>query len=364
MSARQAFAISAFMSLLLGICASCLPDDPYKFAGDTQPQQLNDGWEIARPESVNISRASLDEVYSRFVSEDQYYNAKSLLIAKDGKLVFEAHVRDPRDRDRFTHVVSVTKSITSLVFGIVLSEGFIDSLDQTLYSIMPEKFPPDERKKTITLRHLLTMTSGLLIDNDDFSVELFVGKPADPIIYFLDKPLYALPGERFYYRDVDPHLVSYAIQRLTGKTEEQWARERLFSQLGITDYYWESDHTGITAGAIGLHLRARDMAKIGQMVLDHGRWDGIQIVDSTWITVSTQMQVLTDSPPPRAYQYGFYWWIIPDSDAFSAWGHGGSFIYVAPSRQMVIVMTSMPDAGDEVGTSLDEFEALIQPLLQ
>jgi len=215
-SGIQSFAINAFLLFGMALCSSCLPDEPYKIADNTQPQQLNDGWDIARPESVNISRVALENVYAQLLSEEHFFNVTSLLIAKNGRLVFEAYVRDPQDRDRFTHVVSVTKSVTSLVFGIIMSEGHVESLDQTLHSIMPEKFPPDDRKKTITLRHLLTMTSGLLIDNDDFSVELFIEKPADPAKYFLEKPLYATPGERFYYRDVDPHLLSYALQRLTG----------------------------------------------------------------------------------------------------------------------------------------------------
>lgn len=347
-----------------GFFSGCMSDAPFKFKSSIVPEQLNDGWEVAPPEEVNLSREALDNVYAQFVSEDRYYNAKSLLVVKNGKLVFEANVRSPKDRDRYTHVQSVTKSVTSLVFGIVKSEGYIDSLDQTLYSIMPEKFPSDVRKRSITLRHLLTMTSGLSFDNDVFTVELFVDKPSDPAKYFLNKPLYATPGEKFYYRDVDPHLISYAIQRLTGKTLEQRAKERLFDPLGIREYYWQSDHIGTTAGAYALHLKPRDMAKIGQMVLAHGGWQSRQIVDSTWVTISTQKQVETDHrTEPHVYHYGFYWWILPRWQAFAAWGTGGNFIFIVPGKEMVIVMTSMPDAGDEVGTTLDEFEKLISPLL-
>ncbi|NIT03487.1 serine hydrolase, partial [Candidatus Saccharibacteria bacterium] len=198
---------------------------------------MNDGWETASPEEVNISREALDKVYADFVSEDRYFNAKSLLVVKNGKVAFEAYCRSPKDRDRYGHVQSATKSVTSLVFGMVKSEGYIDSLDQTLYSIMPEKFPSDVRKRSITLGHLLTMTSGLSFDNDVFSVEIYVDKPSDPVKYILRKPLCATPGEKFNYRDADPHLVSYVIRRLTGKTEEQWARERLFGPLGIREYY-------------------------------------------------------------------------------------------------------------------------------
>ncbi len=346
--------------LLLG---GCVADAPYKVTGDTQPQQLNDGWTVGTPEDVNLSRAALSAVYDRLSSEDEYFNAKSLLIVKDTLLVFEAYVRSSEDRDRYTHIASATKSITSLIFGIVMGDGYIDSLDQTLYSIMPDKFPPDPVKRTITLRHLLTMTSGILLDNEDFSIELLVDEPADPPKYFLSKPLYANPGTQYYYRDVDPHLISTAIQRLTGKTEEQWARERLLGPLGIWNYYWNYDHTGVTTGAFGLRITPRDMAKIGQMVLDNGRWKGMQVVDSAWIAQSTQFQVMTDHPSPPVYQYGFYWWVAPASQAFTAVGQGGNFIYVVPGRRMVIVMSSMADAGQAAGTSLDEFESLIGPLM-
>jgi CubicO group peptidase (beta-lactamase class C family) len=349
---------------ILVLLAGCVADAPYKFPAEPAPQQLPDGWEIAAPEASGVNRSDLDNVYSRLLSEREYFNVKSLLLVKDGKLVFEACVRDPGDRDHYTHIQSVTKSVTSLVFGIVRSDGFFPSLDQTLYSIIPEKFPDDKAKRTITLRHLLTMTSGLLLDNDDFSIELIVEKPADPVRYFLNKPLYANPGDRFYYRDVDPQLVSSALQKVTAKTEEHWARERLFTQLGIRDYHWQSDHTGTTAGAHALHLRPRDMAKIGQMVLDHGRWKGIQIVDSAWIALSTRKQVdVGVQDPPLNYEYGYYWWIHPRRQAISAWGHGGNFIFILPGKNMVLVMTSMPDAGDDAGTSLGEFEELIAPLL-
>jgi len=350
----------------LALLIRCVSDAPFKFESAIVPEQLNDGWQVASPEDVNINQQALDKIYAAFISEDQYFNAKSLLVVKNGKLVFETYCRSPRDRDRFGHVQSVTKSITSLIFGIVKSEGYIDSLDETLYSIIPDKFPSDVTKQSITLRHLLTMTSGLSFDNNVFSVEIYADKPSDPIKYILKKPLYANPGEQFYYRDCDPQLISYAIQRLTGKTEQQWAKERLFESLEIRDYYWDSDHKGTTMGAHGLHLKPRDMAKIGQLVLDHGRWNGSQIVDSTWIAVATQKQIETlFQTKPYVYDYGFYWWIVPRWQAFTTWGHGGNFIFVVPEKEMVVVMTSMPDVDDDVvGTKLDDFEELISPLLE
>jgi CubicO group peptidase (beta-lactamase class C family) len=345
---------------------SCISDEPFKFEGTTIPQQMNDGWQVASPEDVNINQAALDEVYNNFVSEDRFLNSKSLLVVKNNKLVFEAYCRSADDRDRYGHVMSVTKSITSLAFGIVKSEGFIDSLGQRLYDIMPEKFPSDVQKRSITLQHLLTMRSGLSFDNDVFSVEIFADKPGDPIKYILEKPMYAAPGEKYYYRDCDPHLISYTIGRLTGKTLEQWTQEHLFDPLGISDYYWVQDNTGTTAGAFGLWLKPRDMAKIGQMVLDHGLWEDIQIVDSGWVAISTQKQVETENnTEPYIYHYGYYWWIIPRWNAISAFGTGGNVIFIMPGKEMVIVMTSMPDVnGDLFNQNLQSFEELILPLLE
>jgi CubicO group peptidase (beta-lactamase class C family) len=366
MRPSKAILFVAMLLVPLIVFDGCVSDAPFKVRNSPVPEQLNDGWQVTSPEEVNISREALDRIYTAFVSEDRYFNAKSLLVVKDGKLAFEAYCRTPKDRDRYGHVQSVTKSVASLLFGIIKSEGYIDSLGQSLYSIMPDKFPSDESKRSITLRHLLTMTSGLSFDNDVFSVEIYVDKPGDPVKYILKKPLYASPGEEFYYRDCDPHLISHVIRQLTGKTEEQWARERLFEPLGIHEYYWDSDHTGASMGAYGLHLKPRDMAKIGQMVLDHGRWNGSQIVDSSWIAVSTRKQVETDyRTEPHVYNYGYYWWILSRWEAFTAWGHGGNFIFVVPGKQMVIVMTSMPDVDDDVvGTRLEQFEELIGPLLE
>jgi CubicO group peptidase (beta-lactamase class C family) len=358
--------IIALWFIYLVLLSGCVSDAPFKFESSVVPEQLNDGWQVAFPEDVNINRQAIDKIYADFISENKYFNAKSLLIVKDSKLVFEAYCRGPGDRDYIGHIQSVTKSITSLIFGIIRSEGYIDALDETLYSIIPAKFPSDVIKQSITLHHLLTMTSGIWFDNDVFSVEIYVGKPSDPIKYILKKPIYANPGEQFYYRDCDPHLVSYVIQKMTGKTLEKWAKERLFDPLEIRDYYWDSDHTGITMGAHGLHLKPRDMAKIGQMVLENGHWNGIQIVDSTWIATSTQKQIETShQTEPYVWDYGFYWWIVPRWQAFTTWGHGGNFIFIVPGKDMVIVMTSMPDVDDDVvGTTLDDLERLIQPLLE
>jgi hypothetical protein len=115
--------ILALLFACLLFLFGCVSDAPFKFESSIVPEQLNDGWQVASPEDVNISQQALDKIYADFISEDQYFNAKSLLVVKNGKLVFEAYCRSPKDRDRFGHVQSGTKNITSLVFGIIKSEG-------------------------------------------------------------------------------------------------------------------------------------------------------------------------------------------------------------------------------------------------
>jgi len=166
-----------------------------------------------------------------------------------------------------------------------------------------------------------------------------------------------------YYRDADPQLVSYVVQRLSGMTQENLLKENLFAPLGIRDYYWEPLHDGTTSGAHSLYMRPRDMLRVGQMLLDHGRFGGAQIIDSSWIAESTRPQVQNEWEG-IIWEYGYYWWVLPEYGAFTAAGHGGQFILVVPHQRMVVVMISMPDASDSVGTSLKRFIELIRPILK
>lgn len=349
--------------LAIALQFQCIQDAPFKVNHTTIPEQLDDGWELATLQKVGLNADSVGIVHSMLMDESKYFNALGLLVIKNDKLVFESYPYDLKDRDHFHHVQSATKSITSLLFGHLVANNFIDSLQKPIYNFFPDKFPSDSLKRTITIEHLLTMRSGLEIDNSEFAYNMLVNKPADQTKYLLDLPLYANPGDSFYYRDCDPQLISYIIQNLTEKTEEQLAKEILFAPLGITDYYWEPNNEGATCGAHGLHLRARDMAKIGVMVLHDGKWNNKQVVDSAWLAKATVPYAQTKWEN-ITWNYGYYWWVLPQYQAFAACGHGGNFIFISPTRSMVIVMISKPDTNDDyVGTSLKRFIELISPIL-
>ena len=358
-------AAAALLVLSLASLCRCVPDGSFKHPSTTTPEVLADGWDIAAPADVGLNADSLDKVMTAISADDRYYNALALLVVRQGKLAFETYLRSPEDRDQYHHVASVTKSVTSLGLGLAMARGLSPNLDTALYTSLPDKFGADTAKRKITIRHLLTMRSGLLFDNSDFSVEMFAEHPDDEIAYILAKPLYAQPGDSFYYRDCDPQLISCLLQRITGQTLEALVRDNLFGPLGITDYYWEHTREGYTSGAMALHLRPRDMAKLGQLVLQRGAWHGQQIVPAAWIDSSTAPQVDPHEGAERGWRYGFYWWIVPRLGGFTAWGSGGQYVLVVPDRELVVVMVSMPDVSGDAGvpTKLDEFEDLVAPIV-
>ncbi len=356
---------AAWLTSVLVAASGCLLDGELKHEYSTEPEQLDDGWEVASPESVGLSEEVLASIHSELLREDRHVGTLGLLVVKDGKLVFETYLRTPDDRDRVHHIQSMTKSITSLAFGMARDDRADVQVDLPIDQLFVDEMADLEAaKRRITLRHLFTMTSGIAFDNDDFSMEMWVDRPEDGLRYILEKPLYAMPGERYYYRDVDPQLVGYALQRMTGRWEHEFVADRLFAPLGIRDVYWETGRDGVSMAAHGLHLRPRDLAKIGQLVLDGGTWRGQRIVPASWIEDSTAAHI--DSDVARAgggvYPYGFYWWVIPGV-GFSAWGHGGQFIFVVPDRRMVLVQIARPDA-DLHGAALAEFHELVRPLVE
>jgi CubicO group peptidase (beta-lactamase class C family) len=151
------------ISLWIG---GCVVDSELKIDLNIEPAATNDGWEISTPVDEGFDESALREAYDLFFSENDYITGISLLIVRNGKLVTEGYCRDIADRDVKRNIQSATKSFTSLVFGIARDMGYFDNLDQKLYDIIPEAFDSDLNKRDITLRHLMTMKSGLEFNND------------------------------------------------------------------------------------------------------------------------------------------------------------------------------------------------------
>ena len=326
------------------------------------PPQTGDGWQTASPAEVGLDAGKLGQAVAR-IRGRTYDNVHSLLIVKEGKLVFEeyfpgyawsyageGHRGDLVDFDRDTlhNLASVTKSFTSALVGIAIDQGAIRGADQTVFSFYPEyAHLKDGRKDGITLEHLLTMTSGLEWNEMELPysngrndlVQLF--SMPDPVEYILAKPVVAEPGTAWYYSGGNTNVLGEVIRQATGQRMDAFAGQHLFAPLGIVDYEWDFINADMIHASGNLRLRPRDMAKFGYLYLNGGVWNGRQIVSQAWVETSTQAH----ATPRWADGYGYQWWLRtyhsgPDVvDAFCAAGWGGQEIIVFPDLGMVVVLT-------------------------
>ena len=326
---------------------SCLKEEPLnlKFT-DYIPADLDDGWIVSTPGAEGMDSSIVENLYHTSFKDEIYPTLKALLIVRNGKLVSEAYIKDPDDIHRLHNLMSATKSITSLAAGIALDQGIIQSLDTTVYHYLPEYFDSDINKREITIRQVLTMETGLDFDNEVHASEL-INHRGSSLEYVLHKNLVFDPGADWYYGNGNPQLISGIIQKESGLSLAEFIDKNLFKPIGISGYQWESLHDGLTFGAQGLWLKARDMAKIGWLMASTGIWEDSTIVSEDWIKRSTVNQ--------SEYQnYGYYWYPIEDI-AFYASGHGGQIIYIYPDKKLVVVLISDPYAKSyEISNSYDD----------
>jgi CubicO group peptidase (beta-lactamase class C family) len=275
-------------------------------------------------------------------------NIRALLIAKGDKQVFEYLRADTRP-DTLLPVASVTKSVVSLLAGIAADRGLLN-VDEPLAAFFPEHAQGAAAAKLsrVTLRHLLTMSSGfdrrgLGTDTDypDFALRLYA---PNLLQHALGRDIVTEPGSRFYYSNIDSHLVAVAVSRRVKQPLRDFARSELFKPLGIDAFEWAAGTDGVPDGAAGLQLTAPALLRIGKMMRDGGTWQGKQVVSKPYAVQATKRQLASDLPPrgsPELWGYGYLWWTsstpVDDRPAFYAAGYGGQFIYVVPSLDVVIV---------------------------
>ena len=285
-------------------------------------------WKMADPEAQGLDSAQLGKL-APFL-EEQMTHIHSVLVVRDGVLVYEFY-KDGRTPYSADIVWSVTKSVTSLLIGIAADDGLL-RLDQTLQELLPadQLEGSDPNLVTITVEELLTMTSGIGCPGDrchDASVPTM-----------LNKELNYATGEDFLYDTGATHLLSAVIGEVTGMPIHEYGAEKLFVPLGIEPPPWQVDKDGIPFGGKGLAMRPRDMAKIGQLILDDGVWDAQQIVSADYIAAASQNKVgdIHDEA------YGYLFWIGAERGlgTISAVGYGGQFITVIPDSDMVVVITA------------------------
>lgn len=301
-----------------------------------------DGWRESNPDEQGLDSAMISRAAEHLT--EQYPHFDSLIIVRHGVIVTEQY-SGSSGRDVLHNLKSVTKSVLSILTGIALDTGDLGGLDDTLGQIFPDYFTSgsDAQKRTITIRHLLALRSGL--DWQEYGPST-VQMTASPnwINTVLKQPVIHEPGKVHNYSTGDTQLLSAVLQRLTGMSALEFADLYLFRPLGITRRTWPADPQGITIGGSELSLAARDMAKIGYLMLNRGTWADQSIIPADWVQLSTQRHSLVIPSAAKdcpEVGYGYLWWLRPqgEHDSFLAVGFGGQFITVIPALDLIVVLT-------------------------
>ena len=386
-------------------CAkSAVPREVSSSGGETRegayrtPPRLEDGWQPGTPEELGLRRAPLEQM-TEAVRRGDYANVHSVLIVKDGRLVYEEYFEglDRRwlengtrqevstvfDRETLHDLRSVTKSVTSALFGLVMDGGRIESLDQPLADFFPQ-YPAlaEPEKEHITLRHVLTMSAGFdwnetrVAPDGGTNHETIMYTKEDPAGYVLGRPMVNEPGETWNYSGGLTTLLGYVAARASGQSLGELARQKLFEPLGITQVEWgwagvygqgrvgrnawrgipelrwrgTEPWSAVASPCAALWLLPRDLLKVGSLYLNQGSWNGQQVLPQNWVEESLQNHI--DRPDPQQvngqgassrYGYGYQWWHdhyqLPYGEVLSqaAYGLGGQRIWVIPELALTAV---------------------------
>jgi CubicO group peptidase (beta-lactamase class C family) len=305
-------------------------------------------WRSSTPEQQGVDSAQLANALTAIKQHD--IRTHSLLLVRNGYVILDAYFF-PFDKDNLHDLASVTKSVTSTLVGIAIDQRKVRSVNESVANIFPRRTIAngDERKAKLTLESLLTMTSGLACHPEENELtlrQMIISK--DWLQFMLDLPMTAEPGQNFVYCSGGMHLLSGVISETTKMSALAFARSSLFEPLGIHDAVWPVDPNGNNHGWGDLHLHPRDMAKLGYLWLNHGMWDGKQIVSTDWVTNSTRVHARTSSNS----DYGYGWWVRPKDKLYEAVGRGGQRITVLPELNLVAVMTGGGFEPGDVGALL------------
>jgi len=351
--------IRLFMALLALVAspASVLAGEP-KVCG--APIALNDGWTLAAQAEVGLDAARLCELDS-FVAQWPDANIHAVVVVRNGKLAMERYFsgEDERWGDKLGRVTygpegkhdlrSISKSVTSLLVGIALSEGKFPALDSPVFDAFPDYADlRTPEKARITFRHLLTMSAGLAWDenrpwSDPRNNEAGMILAADPFRYILSQPVAHPAGTVYAYSGGGTSLLGETLVRSTGRSLPDYARETLFVPIDAPDFEWLDAGVSRKLGAFGsLRLRPRDAAKLGRLLLTDGQWNGRQVVPAGWAAESIKPRINGEG----LFFYGYQWWLGRSfrNGGELVWaagvGLGGQRLYVVPALDLVVMINA------------------------
>ncbi len=323
-----------------------------------QPEQVDDGWQTASLADVGMDHQQLT-IMMEVLRQNPGHLVHGIVIAVGGKLVFEEYFSGrthpiygeeaPIQFGRETkHTLSsVAKSVTATLLGIAIERGFVSSVDEHVFNYFPDYSDLNVgRKRDMSLEHLVTMSAGFEWDESSFpdprnDLTAWFRHDGDLIRFVLERPMVADPGTHFTYNGGATNILGEVIGRASGVRLDQFSDTYLFTPLGISDFSWYFMRPDFVYASGDVSLRPRDVAKLGQLYLQDGMWNGEQILSREWVQASTQPAFTVDEWDGHVgYSYG--WW--PKSPAYgnaalAAAGWGGQAIIVMPEFDMVAVFT-------------------------
>ncbi len=331
-----------------------------------KPRQFSDSLPVGTMYDEGMDTSKIVAL-TKLILADTFPNIHSMLILRHGKLIYENYFAGEDEivgKGRAAYVGhtaddlhdcrSISKSFTSACIGIAIKQGFIKSIDEPIFSYFKEygKYF-DSTKRKITIRHLLTMTSGLEWDEntpylDPKNSEIQMDGSDDPVQFILSRKLTSVPGTTWNYSAASATLLGEILRKVTGEKIDKYAEKNLFAPLGIKKYTWEPmlKDKDMTAAAWGLRLRPRDLAKFGLLYMTAGKWGNTQVLDTDWVKQSLSAQVLRPSESSKIVRgYGFQFWTDPltlpryTTDLPFALGRGGQLIIFWRSMDIVLVFT-------------------------
>jgi CubicO group peptidase (beta-lactamase class C family) len=315
---------------------------------------------VAPPASVGLDSVLLAGATR---AADSLPALTSLLVWRRGALGYERYLHGGSP-DAPVNVKSVSKSFLSALIGAAVGGGRIGAIDRPVAEVLPESYGPaggqlftdarqrsDSLRRRVTLRHLLTMTSGLAWEESNPTLVYALLLSSNPVRFAAELPVLVPPGTGFNYSTASSHLAAGAVSRLIGTSLREFGEQFLFGPAGIVVTRWDADPQGVNFGGSEMFLTPREMLKLGILYLGHGKVGDRQIVPADWVAASVAKQTEVTTPiyrhmVPGLSGYGYFWWLrtAEGREMYCALGLGGQFVLVVPSLELVVAGTSSLDA--------------------
>ncbi|RCX23766.1 CubicO group peptidase (beta-lactamase class C family) [Fontibacillus phaseoli] len=317
-------------------------------------------WQVSTPEKEGLDSSILNQV-DDYIRQKRYRLINSVLVLKNGKIVFERYYNKYNENSR-NNIKSIWKSILSIAAGICLDRGIIQSLDEPIGKYLQE-FARNNHPyhKLITIRHLLTMSSGIYWNGGiHYHCPMIAQmmRTNDWITHISDIEMNNVPGMYFQYKEWDVMLLSAVIGRACGATAYDFTKEYLYKPLNISSGRWPQSPCGfsytVMKGEEESDLSARDLAKLGMLFLDHGKYNGNQIVSMKYVKETITPSVTNASIGSLSDNdaYGFLWWLFPDG--YGCRGFGGQEVNVFPDKHFVSIIQATPTSSSKSYEDINE----------